>query len=809
MATGQPAPGAIAPVHEQPKAMLSRMRVFAWVALAFNVVQVLTGHLGIFTIAGIVISALALRAVKKPNTTHLRVFSCWNSCMAGFAIAAGIAALLIATPLLSCACDAGCVDGAYDVIQDGRAWVLNNTVNGTFSPSLAWNSSRAAERSFPTDAFFPGNGEAREPEEDEDDRRRLSRTVSHLRQPADASDAVVEGPAAVHPACPHAGHFGKLGGMIGGWLRRHGFGGRNGHGHGHGHGKWATRTGHRGGAAPVETEDGGYNTGIVPPPLGDPVPFPAHDGQGVRTLRNDRPELPPMVAVPEEGDMHILPFPVPGEGEGEPPVAEPLPVPGMPDPRAPEDAEPPVWGPVRRHFSPRHHAGMRMRHVLKSLLHALFEPLADAPHHAHPHDEAFGDHDARPEEAQAWEEGEPDSTTTTTVVVTPRAPAAGGGGVRRLIAMRRLLSTEVDAAAPTDAHRNKHYAPSTHGEGSQEQQQPGAPGNYEAMMEERRRNRKYGGGGAPGAKRAENDWDGDGRSDWDGAAEGIDDDGQRALVWFLDWSGALTRPQLHMAAARLCTAGPWLMTVALSLLGAIATFHMTAASVARKLRVHPWYVVADARRREECAARRAARRGGSGGMDVTHLPPAAVAGVPAATAPAVPIASPAPAADPTVTYRYVPGQGFVPNAAPAPGAGGSSVPERAWSAISGLWRSQAGYQRVPAVAADPEAGAPVAHGGVEMTHMHHQGFAVATGAGPRVGGATMPAPDVDPKAPIAYAAPAGLYPQATTMAAMPVVHVATGTPLGAVATGVGHGWAVAGAPAHPSAYTYAAVPMRP
>jgi hypothetical protein len=77
MATGQPAPGAIAPVHEQPKAMLSRLRLFAWVALAFNVVQVLTGHLGIFTIAGIVVSALALRVSpagsRAAGRTHVAV----------------------------------------------------------------------------------------------------------------------------------------------------------------------------------------------------------------------------------------------------------------------------------------------------------------------------------------------------------------------------------------------------------------------------------------------------------------------------------------------------------------------------------------------------------------------------------------------------------------------------------------------------------------------------------------------------------------------------------------------------------------
>jgi hypothetical protein len=69
----------------------------------------------------------------------LRCFSCFSCCGAVFGLVALIVASAFVFPAISCACDATCVDLAYDWAQSRSAWVVNNSdtllnTTGTFPP---------------------------------------------------------------------------------------------------------------------------------------------------------------------------------------------------------------------------------------------------------------------------------------------------------------------------------------------------------------------------------------------------------------------------------------------------------------------------------------------------------------------------------------------------------------------------------------------------------------------------------------------------------------------------------------------------
>lgn len=260
----------------------------------------------------------------------------------------------------------------------------------------------------------------------------------------------------------------------------------------------------------------------------------------------------------------------------------------------------------------------------------------------------------------------------------------------------------------------------------------------------------------------------------------MDDDAQAMLIYWLDWSGSLTRTQLQVAAMSACDVAPITIAFGVGLVVVIFAMHGFAASAARRLANHPWYLEQDARRREAREAARAARRAARD-SSVTSWPPAV-----AATAGAVPGASPGAAAPPGGSgeqlYRYVPGTGFMavgssggvapaaPVPVPAPATNGifaavTDAFRAGRDSVSAMWQARRGYARAGTVD-DVEAPQPQHHAApqtsMEMVPVATGGYVVSTSAGARVGGAPPPlATVVDPRLPAAYATPVGHYHIAT------------------------------------------------
>lgn len=242
-----------------------------------------------------------------------------------------------------------------------------------------------------------------------------------------------------------------------------------------------------------------------------------------------------------------------------------------------------------------------------------------------------------------------------------------------------------------------------------------------------------------------------------------------------------------------CDVAPITIAFGVGLTIVIFAMHGFAASAARRLANHPWYLEQDARRREACEAARAARRAARE-SGVTAWPPAVAAGAAAmATLP------PPSGGTGEQLYRFVPGSGFVAvgaqggsmsaaPAAPVPSTNGvfaavTDAIRAGRDSVSAMWQARRGYARA-GTADDVEAAQHQAtpSASVEMAPVAAGGYTVSTAAGARVGGAPPPlATVVDPRIPAAYATPVGHY------------HVATAPPPPTATLVQGHGPYLSGA----------------